>query len=157
MMILPLLLMLQTTPVRPLPPANLPAPDFETAAVLAPIDRLLAGVAARNAATMAAQARSDGRVTAVMERPDGTRTVRVQSWAEFTAGLKTGPERFEERQAMPAVEIDGDIAMVWAPYSFLVDGKVSHCGVNHFDLVREGGAWKILNATWSHRTIGCAA
>jgi hypothetical protein len=55
-----------------------------------------------------------------------------------------------------AIEVDGDIAMVWGPYTFTVNGKVHHCGVNHFDLVRDGGSWKVLNVTWSQRTTGCA-
>ncbi len=56
----------------------------------------------------------------------------------------------------PAVEIDGDIAMVWGRYVFLHDGKPHHCGIDHFDLVRTEGAWRIVNATWSSRTTGCA-
>jgi len=27
--------------------------------------------------------------------------------------------------------------------------------VDHFDLVRENGAWKVQNVTWSSRTTGC--
>jgi hypothetical protein len=81
--------------------------------------------------------------------------INGRSWAEFAAGLTPGPERYEERMPAPAIEIDGDIAMAWGDYVFLVDGKVAHCGVNHFDLVREAGAWKVLNITWSRRTTGC--
>ena len=55
-----------------------------------------------------------------------------------------------------AVDIDGDIAMVWSPYVFTIDGKVAHCGTDHFDMVREDGRWKIANLTWSKRTTGCA-
>ena len=47
--------------------------------------------------------------------------------------------------------------MVWAPYTLLKDGKPDHCGYDHFDLVREGTTWKILNVTWSQRTTGCIA
>src|SRR3546814_2775394 len=51
-------------------------------------------------------------------------TTLFRSWDDFTAGIKPGAEKFEERfTGPPAVEIDGDIAMVWAPYTFLLDGK----------------------------------
>lgn len=137
-----------------LPPANpLPPPDEETAAVLAPINGLFAGMAARDGAAVLAQVRPDGRVTQV---PDGAPAV-TRSWAEFAEGLKNGTEKLEERLTNPAVDIDGDIAMVWSPYVFLIDGKHTHCGVDHFDLVREGGRWRILNITWSKRTTGCPA
>jgi hypothetical protein len=141
-----------------LPPANpVPYSEPDVANVMAPVDALLRAIAARDGAALLAQVRADGGATAAVERPDGTRTIRRMSWAEFAGGIKPGAERVEERQGFPAVEVDGDIAMVWAPYTFLVNGAVRHCGTNHYDLVREAGAWKVLNVTWSQRTTGCAA
>ncbi|WP_240320667.1 nuclear transport factor 2 family protein [Sphingomonas crusticola] len=122
---------------------------------MAPIKAMFAGLAARDGAAILAQTRTEGGATVANEKPDGSRSIRHLTWAEFAGGIKPGPERYEERISDPAIEIDGDIAMVWAPFTFLIDGKVHHCGVNHFDLVREQGAWKVLNVTWSSRTTGC--
>jgi hypothetical protein len=156
MILLPLLLALQTTPVAPIVKGTaLPPPGAEEAAVLAPIEAMFAGLAARDAAAISAQVRAEGRFTVATERPDGTRAVRSMSASEFAAGIKPGLEKYEERIANPAIEIDGDVAMVWAPYTFLIDGKAQHCGIDHFDLVREAGQWKVLNITWSQRTTGC--
>jgi hypothetical protein len=156
MILLPLLL--QVTPVQPLPKANpLPPPDAETAAVLAPIDRMFAALTARDAAALLAQTRNEGRATAVLTLPDGTKAVRARSWADFAEGIKDGPGRLEERLTNPAVEIDGDIAMVWSTYVFRIDGKVSHCGTDHFDMVRDAGGWKVLNITWTQRQTDCPA
>lgn len=155
---LALLLGTQTTPVAPIVKGTaLPPPSSEEAAVLAPIHAMFAGLAARDGGAVAAQTRPEGHVAVAVEKPDGTRSIRNLGWAEFAGGIKPGPEKYEERIFNPAVEIDGDIAMVWAPYSFLIDGKVHHCGTNHFDLVRENGQWKVLNITWSQRTTGCTA
>ncbi|HWK35695.1 nuclear transport factor 2 family protein [Sphingomonas sp.] len=158
-MILPLLLLAQVTPVQPLPKAELPAPPADEAAVLAPITRLFDGIAAKDGARILAQVRPEGLGTAVAEKPDGTRAITTRTWSAFAANFKPGPgPSLEERAVgMPAVEIDGDIAMAWVPYVFLVDGKLAHCGTNHFDLVRDAGQWKILNVTWSQRTTGCEA
>lgn len=143
-------------PADKLPPANpLPYEDADAAAVLAPVNAMFAGLAARDATAIQAQTRPEGGATVAVERPDGTRSIRHMRWAEFTAGIKPGPERYEERLTQPAIEVDGDIAMVWSPYIFLIDGKVHHCGIDHFDLIRENGAWKVLNVTWSQRTAGC--
>jgi hypothetical protein len=155
---LPLLLplLLQTTPVAPIVKGTaLPPPDRDTAAVLAPIERMFAGLAAHDAQAIRAELRPEGGATVAIEKPDGTAVVNSRSWADFAAALKPGAERFEERMPNPAIEVDGDIAMAWGDYVFLIDGKVAHCGVNHFDLVRESGAWKVLNVTWSRRTTGC--
>ena len=75
---------------------------------------------------------------------------------ELAGSMTPGAERYEERLISPAVEIDGDIAMIWGHYVFLIDGNRRHCGTDHFDLVRKDGGWKIVNATWSSRTTGCA-
>ena len=156
-LLLPLLL--QTTPVAPIVKGTaLPPPDADTAAVLAPVERMFAGLAAHDAAAIRAELRPEGGATVAIEKPDGASTIRHLAWDAFTAGIKPGPEKFEERfTGPPAVEIDGNIAMVWAPYTFFLDGKAHHCGVDHFDLVREANQWKVLNVTWSQRTTGCAA
>ena len=153
-----LALLLQVTPVQPLPKAvPLPPPDAETAAVLAPINRMFAALTARDAAAILANTRTEGRATAVLTLPDGTNAVRARTWADFAEGIKDGPGKLEERLVNPAVEIDGNVAMVWSSYVFLIDGKVSHCGVDHFDMVRDAGGWKVLNITWTQRQTGCPA
>ena len=154
----PLPALAQTTPAPKLPPANpLPYEDAEAAAVMPPSNAMCAGLAAHDGAAILAQTRAEGGATVAIEKPDGSRAIRHLSWTEFAAGIKPGPEKLEERISMPAIEVDGDIAMVWAPYVFLIDGKAHHCGINHFDLVRENASWKVLNVTWSQRATGCTA
>ena len=133
----------------------IPIDGTAEAAVLAPINAMFAGLEARDGAAILAQTRPEGGATVASEKPDGTRSIRHLSWADFAGGIKPGPERYQEKLFDPAVEIDGDIAMVWSRYVFTIDGKPHHCGVDHFDLVRDNGAWKLLNVTWSSRTNGC--
>ena len=124
-------------------------------AVLAPVDALFAALAARDGAAMRAVVRPDGGAIVARELPDGTRTVRRQTLEDFATGLQPSPDTFEERLYDPLIRIDGDIAMVWGRYDFRINGKVHHCGTDHFELVREAGAWKIANLSWSSRTTGC--
>ncbi len=139
-----------------LPPANpVPLADQDTAAVMAPVNAVLAAINARDPTPAAEAIRPDALAVAAVERPDGTRTVRRTTWREFSAGIRPGPERHEERLGDPAVEVDGDVAMVWSPYIFSVDGKIDHCGTDHFSLVRENGRWQIAAITWSQRSSGC--
>ena len=139
-----------------LPPANpLPPPTSEEGQVMTPVNAMFDGLARRDSAIILAAMRPDATAVVAAEKADGTRSVRRMTATEFASGVKPGPEKFEERLSDPAIEIDGDIAMVWGPYTFLIDGKVHHCGVDHFDLVRENGAWKVANVTWSSRTTEC--
>ena len=49
----------------------------------------------------------------------------------------------------PTVMIDGDVAIVWAPYSFEVDGALSHTGVDVFNLLRTEDGWKVTGGVYS--------
>ncbi len=140
----------QLPPAQPIPP-----PDFESANVLAPIQGIFAAFEAGDSAAMLRFVHPDGRVTATGERASGS-GLRKLSWTEFAQRV-TPVGRFQERISDPAIEIDGDVAMVWAPFVVRVNGKVSNCGFDHFDLVRESGAWKIMNLTFSSRIAGCPA
>lgn len=155
MILLPLLL--QITPVQPLPrgTGRPPSPQDEASAVLAPVNAVFAAIAARNGELLRPLAREDGNLFIANEAADGTRKIVRRPMSEFFTGLKPGPERFEERLYDPAIEVDGDVALVWGRYNFYIDGKLHHCGYDHFDLVREGATWKIANITYSSRTKDC--
>jgi Putative lumazine-binding len=142
------------TPTRPF--ANRPLTDAAADAVLTTVNALFAAFEAGQATAMLRQVYPDGRVTASGMRADGAVNLRQQSWTQFAERI-TPDRAFQERIADPTVEIDGDIAVVWAPFVVRVGGKVSNCGVDHFDLVRENGAWKVMNLTFSSRTTGCPA
>ena len=135
---------------------RVPPPDTDTAAVLAPINAVFAAFEAGDAAAMLRQVYPDGRVTAT-----GNAGERQRPSPAVLDAIRRAPEArvkgFQERISDPAIEIDGDIAMVWAPFVVRVGGKVSNCGYDHFDLVRDNGTWKIMNLTFSSRTTGCPA
>jgi len=117
---------------------------------------LFAAFESGDAAAMLRQVYPDGRVTASGRRSDGTSTLRPQSWTQFAE--RVTPQRvFQERIANPTVHVDDDIAVVWATFVVRVGGKVSNCGIDHFDLVRERGVWKVMNLTFSSRSTGCPA
>jgi len=78
------------------------------------------------------------------------------SWTQFAQRV-TPNSRFSESISDPAIKVDGDVAMVWAPFVVRVNGKVANCGIDHFDLTRENGAWKVMNLTFSSRTTECPA
>ncbi|MDO7844401.1 nuclear transport factor 2 family protein [Sphingomonas immobilis] len=141
-----------------LPPANpVPYTEQDTAAVLATVETLLGAIGTHDPKAGASVVRPEGVLTAAKENADGTRSVMRLTLGELVAAFASGPAGASETMSDPAVEIDGDIAMVWAPFVFRINGQAHHCGVNHFDLLRENGAWKIVTITYSSRTTGCGA
>jgi hypothetical protein len=152
----PILLLLAAS--DKLPPANpLPPPAMEDPAVMAPVDALFAAIAARDATAAAAILRPEAGATIAAEAPDGARSLTHLDRTALIARIANpGPDRLEERLYNPVMEADGDVAMVWGRYGFFIAGKLHHCGYDHFDLVREGGTWKIAYISWSSRITGCA-
>jgi hypothetical protein len=69
---------------------------------------------------------------------------------------KPGTSKIEERIHDPLVRIDNDLAVVWAPFDFYVDGKVNHCGTDLFNLVRQNGQWLIASVADTSRNT-CSA
>jgi Putative lumazine-binding len=119
----------------------LQAAKKEEQAVLAPVKAMFDGMAKRDADAVKKPLLTGG--TMVLMR-DG-KPVRM-TFDEFaTQVAKPGTARIEERIHDPLVRIDHDLAVVWAPFEFLVDGKVNHCGTDLFNLVRTDGEWRIAS------------
>ena len=150
MSMLALLAALAVQATTPADPAS-----AEAVAVMAPVKATFAALAARDGTLLAPHFHPEARMIVALERPDGTRSIRRLTGAEFAAGLRPGAERFEEVMPDPIIAIDGDVASVFGRYLFKVDGAVVHCGANHFDMVRKDGAWIIAGISWSQRTTGC--
>ncbi|WP_426038686.1 hypothetical protein [Brevundimonas sp. DC300-4] len=127
----------------------------EAAAVMVPVNAVFAALAARDGALVTPHLDSEARLTAVVARPDGTQIIRRMSGAEFAGGLQPGGPALEEVMPDPIIVIDGDVAVVWGRYLFKIDGAISHCGSDHFDLIRKDGVWLIAGLTWNQRTTGC--
>jgi hypothetical protein len=117
------------------------APMSPEAPVLAPIHALFAGMAARDAAAIKASA-LPGAALILMRDGKPSRST-VEAFADNVA--KPATTHIEERIHDPLVRIDHDLAMVWAPFTFLVDGKPNHCGTDLFALVRTDGQWLIAS------------
>ncbi len=142
---------------QPLPQGErLAAPDFGDKAIAATVDALLATLETGDAPALLKLVYPDGRVTGRGTFVGGTSGLRSRSFTEYAARMTPG-SGFIERITQPVIEQDGDVAMVWAPFTIQMGGSLVSCGFDHFDLVRENGQWKVVNLTFSSRTEGCGA
>jgi hypothetical protein len=121
--------------------ASLHAATPEEQAVLVPVTAMFDGMAKRDAAAIKEPTLPGG--TMVLMR-DGKPT--QMTFEDFATRVgKPGTTKIEERIHDPLIRIDNDLAVVWAPFEFLVDGKVDHCGTDLFNLVRKDGKWLIAS------------
>lgn len=85
--------------------------------------------------------------------PGGEAQVRTaQEWVVMVAESR---EVLDERMWDARVQIDGDLATLWAPYDFRRGGRFSHCGTDAFQFVRQDGAWRLIAVTFTRRTTQC--
>ena len=86
-------------------------------------------------------------------RPDSLIEASVERFIQSIGRPRT--EVFDEQLSNVRVMIDGSLASVWTDYKFFRGTTFSHCGVDHFLLVKERGSWKILELADTRRTENC--
>jgi hypothetical protein len=109
--------------------------------VLSPITAMFDGMAKRDAAAIKKPLLPGGSM--VLMRDGKATQMTFEAFAEAVG--KPGKAQIEERIHDPLVRVDNDLAVVWAPFNFLVNGKVDHCGTDLFNLVRMDGNWVIAS------------
>ena len=118
------------------------APDEH--AVFAPINLMFDGMAKRDGSEVVAAA-IPGAMFVSMQYG----TLAQETFVQFGTNLGAGTTHIDERIHDPLVRIDNDLAVVWAPFEFRINGKLDHCGTDLFSLVHNNGKWLIgsLSAT----------
>ena len=91
------------------------------------------------------------------ELDDGEAQLNVMSYDEVVTALTRPGRNAKERSWDETVLIQGNIAVVWTPYDFHVDGVFSHCGIDSFQLIKQDGQWLISNSSWTLETENCPA
>ncbi len=126
--------------------ATLQAQTPEEQAVLTPVKAMFDGMSKRDAATI--KAAFIPGATMVLMRDGTPGQMTADNFADRVGRPSTTqpPTQIEERIHDPLIRIDNDLAVVWAPFDFLVNGKVDHCGTDLFNLVRnKDGKWLIAS------------
>lgn len=121
--------------------ASLQAATTEQQEVLVPVKALFDGLTKRDPELMKKVLLPGG--TMVLMRDGKPTQMTFEAFVDRVS--RPGTDHIEERIHNPLVRIDRDLAVVWAPFEFLVDGKVDHCGTDLFNLVRIDGKWLIAS------------
>lgn len=137
-----------------LPESPPPAAHAEQDAILAVIDDFMHAVTKNDLALMAKLQVAEG-VTFVDRLVDGRRRIVRRPNSYWVDPARTSTDQYRERYWNPTVLVRGQIAVVWTPYEFWVNGKTSHCGIDSFDMVKIDGQWRVGNAMWTVEPEAC--
>lgn len=96
-------------------------------------------------------------VQSISTNAQGETKISTESCDNFLKSILSIPEstKFEEKLHSFDIRINGLLAHVITPYSFYVNGNLSHCGVNSFQLFKQGGEWKIIYIVDTRNKEGC--
>lgn len=111
----------------------------ENSTVLIPINNMFDAMREHNSDKLLTQF-VDG---AILERATKDNTVRTSNLSKFAQFIKKSSKSLDEQLFNTSIHQSGNLASAWAPFAFYLDGKLSHCGVNSFQLVKQEGQWKI--------------
>jgi hypothetical protein len=132
------------------------AQDPESASVMAVVQKVFDAMRTRDTSLLSVAFDTSARLVGVRTR-DGASTITLTTASQFGAAIARAPagDVWHERIFDPQVRIDGDVAQVWAYYTFHRNKEFSHCGIDAFMLRKLGAQWKITQLSDSRRTTSC--
>jgi hypothetical protein len=106
---------------------------------LTPIDNLFDAMREHNSDKLLSQFTKH----AVLTRVTKSNIIKPSNIKDFAASVAKSSKYLDEKIFNVTVKKSGNLASVWTPFAFYLDGKLSHCGVNSFQLIQKDGHWKI--------------
>lgn len=118
------------------------------------VEELFRRMKAGDADGMAALLHDDARLvtTGVRDGRPTARPVPVQGWLD---GVRGSERELDERLYDTTVHVSQGLAVVWTGYDLFVDGALSHCGFDAFQLVRLPEGWRIIEIADTRRQEAC--
>jgi hypothetical protein len=77
---------------------------------------------------------------------DGVGPSQLDGFVKLLAASK---DKLEEKFYNIEIHQDGDLGLVTFNYDFVINDKVHHSGVEHWQVCKIDGQWKILSVTWT--------
>lgn len=130
-------------------PLSARSPTPETIEVMNGVSDFFTALSSDDKTALAGQMIPEGTIFIHDRRvPDAPRIAIVPVTKHLENWLKS-PDDVDEVMHIEHVLVDGDMAQAWGPYYFVVEGKLSHCGINSLSMVRRDGRWLVANTSFT--------
>jgi len=124
-------------------------------AIIATMNQYIDAINSDNRKLLAKLSKHNAMSYSVREMENGGYTTRERPQSYYLdINREKGPQ-VKERIWTPTVLVNDQIAILWAPYDYYVEGTFSHCGINAFNFIKENGHWLITNTSWSVQKSNC--
>lgn len=135
-------------------PVTASAQSADEKAVLATVQRMFDGMRAADS-TMVRSVFAVGARFAAIDARNGPAALKFDPVDGWLSGIAKSARRWDEQVYDVQVRVDGDMAQVWAPYTFYLDQKVRHCGVDAMELLKDATGWKVTQLSDTQRRENC--
>ena len=130
------------------------AGQSQEAKVMAAIQQVFDGMRAADPARVAAVFAESARFAVVRSR-DGLSEISTSSVAEWIGAIGESGGSWDEQVYDVDIQVDENVASAWVPYTFYLEGLISHCGVNSIELLLNGDNWEITQLSDTRRSEDC--
>lgn len=128
----------------------------EEAAVKRAVNKLFEGMKTSDTALIRSAFSVFPVLQTIVKNKEGKTIVLTEPLDSFLVAVgRRHQEVYDEQIRFDLVRIDGELAIVWAPYKFYLGSQFSHCGVDSFQLIKINGEWKIQYLIDTRRRQGC--
>ena len=117
--------------------------------VTAAVDAFFAALRSEDKTALARTMRSDGVIYIHDRRDPENPRIVTRLTADHLTGWEDSPQGTDEYMNYDTVLVDGDMALVWGPYVFLLNGEPTHCGINSMSLAKGEDGWRVSNTSFT--------
>jgi hypothetical protein len=147
--------LLLATPVAAQMPGQKAPMTADSTGAMAAANAVMTAIGTKDEAALKALILPQALLVSQRPNADGTSKSAVRTRDEWLAGLISAKGTLSEKMFNPQLLIHKDLAHVWAPYTFDIDGKRSHCGIDSLGLAKIDGQWRVTSMTWTAEPDGC--
>jgi hypothetical protein len=123
----------------------------QNAQVMEPVERFFDALGKQDKNGLLAEVAPNIEITSVQK--GALHRLTVEKLADAIVAHQGGP--IAEHIHDPQVHIDQDLAVVWASYTFTVNGSVNHCGTDVITLGKLQDRWVIIGLSDNERKDNC--
>ncbi|MEL6865401.1 MAG: nuclear transport factor 2 family protein [Bacteroidota bacterium] len=125
-------------------------------AVIQVVQQLFDGMRAGDSAVVRSVFSPEARLNTTFTDRSGKPRMVVDPIDGFVTSVGTPHEQvYDEKIWSYEVQLEDRLATVWTDYTFYLGDKMSHCGVNAFQLFKGESGWKIFQISDTRRRQGC--
>ena len=128
----------------------------DEAQIKAVIDQLFDGMRETDSTKIRAVVYPNATLKTIYINKEGEPKLHSDSMEKFVKSAGTKHDHvYDEKIWSYDIQIDGNMATAWTEYTFYLDKKLLHCGVNAFELFKSTEGWQIIGITDTRRKNNC--